>query len=325
MCYALFVGMVPVLAIYTHRPAILWHLGAAAYILLCIGLCFHDQHFFASGGIGNMILSAPVIVALFVAESANKRFARHARLFAIPITLYTLTLAILWTIMSPCQVFIPVLFMPDALLEGGHHLFSEIFTTAAILSFGGCLAFTIAHRRAHEPATADCGTQSFEENHSFFDRVIPLKTKALLFSGFISILLVLFFAGYFLLETSGESGHMTVHPHRGETRDNPHQVVSPAEIIDHLKKMGCTQVETEPLVPSPFSHGMEPDASLIFPINAHQNIRLTVFHAVEAPKDVGVEYEFHKVTAFEARRPRAFIKRIHDDFRTITMTGQKPW
>jgi len=62
--FAAFVGMTPLLALRTPRLGALWHIGTAVYVLLCKGLCFHDQHFFARGGVGNLIWSAPAIVGL---------------------------------------------------------------------------------------------------------------------------------------------------------------------------------------------------------------------------------------------------------------------
>ena len=324
LCFAAFVGMTPLLALRTRRPGVLWHIGTAMYVLFCIGLCFHDQDFFAGGGVGNLIWSAPAIVGLFLAESANKRFPADVRVFAIPITLFTLTVSVFWALASPCQIFIPVLFMPKESLQSGHRLFLEIFGTGALLSFGACLMVSTIARWAQQ---ARAGSHTAASWHlrlwRVFNTAIRFKTKFWLVAGLIVFLLVSFSVAFFIPGTCSGSGEFRLPDFRDIGHADPQKMISADDVVAYLRSMGCVEKRPAVLESPAAGHGREPVASLVFRLSKNQSLRLVVYRPLEGPCRAIVFYEYRKVSGYDAWRARGKIEQLKNASHNLA-EGTKP-
>lgn len=324
LCFAAFVGMTPLLALHTRSLGVLWHSGTAMYILLCIGLCFHDQHFFASGGIGNLLWSAPAVIGLFLAESANKRFPTSVRIYVIPITLGALTVSVISTLASPAQFFFPLLYMPKENLERAHRLFFVVFMTGALLSFGVCfIASRTARRAQQERDGLDTPSSWYPPLWKSFDRVIPLKTKIWMAAGFIAFLLLSFTVVFFIPGTCSGSGEFRLPDSRDHGHADPEKMISADEVVAYLRSMGC--VDKKPMVlESPAAgRGREFVSSLLFPLSKNQSLRLVVYLVTEGPSGVSVYYEYRKVSGYEAWRARGKIQQLKNASHNLA-DGVKP-
>jgi|GEM_PF-3932341 len=324
LCLAAFVGMTPLLALRTRRLGALWHVGTAMYVLLCIGLCLHDQHFFARGGVGNLIWSAPAIVGLFLAESANKRFSADVRIFALPISLFALTVSVFWALASPCQIFIPVLFMPKESLESGHRLFLDIFGTGALLSFGACLILSTVARWAQQGRIGSGTAASWHPRlWRVFNTAIRFKTKIWLVAGLIVFLLVSFSVAFFIPGTCSGSGEFGLPDFRDIGHADQQKMISADEVVAYLRSMGCVEKRPSVLESRANGRGREPVASLVFPLSKNQNLRLVVYRPLEDPCRAIVFYEYRKLSGYDAWRARGKIAQIKNASHNLAV-GAKP-
>ena len=315
LCFAAFVGITPLLALHTRCLGALWHIGTSTYILLCVGLCFHDQHFFASGGIENLLWSSPVVIGLFIAESRNKHFPVYLRIYAIPVTLAVLTVSVISTFASPAQLFLPLLFVPNANLESAHSLFFGVFMTAALLSFSGCLfVSTIARRAQQGRATLGRGSSCISRVQRFFDSTIPFKKKFQMTAGVVACLLVALIVAFYILETSSGSGTIGGPGLRNRQHDDLKQLESADEIIAYLRRSGYIENKKRSLVASETSTGGDRIAEFDYPLSNRHSLQLEVCRAKEETRRILINYSYGKVSANEARLAQVKIKEIREAF-----------
>lgn len=308
MTYAAFAGMTFFLTPIVHDLRILRHVFVSLVILTGIGLCFLDQHFFAAPGIKNWFFNLAAIVGLIACVRANRHFPHPVRLFAVPITVITLCVALFWALASPCQIFLPVLFMPEANLAAARATFAQAFLSGMVTSILICAAIRLLGSRWSAPP----------DRFAFLEQPISRKTKIRMIQALVALLAAGIPTLYFIPGTSSGSGSIPV---QFLFKDLPEQDrVSVDEVERHLREIGLKPSDGRDFSLRPQG---TPVAWYCYPLSKSRTVELCLWRDPEKDEALFISYRYSKVSLFESRKIRDMMATLHRHFLDLTISRRK--
>jgi len=307
MTFAAFVGMTLLLILTVRDLRVLGHVSVSLVILAGIGFCLLDQHFFASPGIKNWSFNLIAIIGLIACMKANRHFAAHVRLFVVPLTVITLCVTLFWALGSPCQIFLPVLFMPVEKLSAARSTFTLAFFSGMFASFLICAAIAFLGQR--QPA--------LQERTSVFENPISGKTKIRMALGLLAFIVIAVPTFYFLPGTSSGSGGVPVEFFRG---DRPAQTrVSVEEVDRYLREIGFEPSDGKAFLLRPKG---SPVAWFRYPLSKSRAVELCLWPDPERSGALVLSYRYDRVSVFESGKVRKLMAAIRRHF---PLRAQAPW
>ena len=302
--FAAFVGMTLYLVLAVRDLRILRHAFVSLVIVAGIGFCLLDQHFFASPGTKNWLFNLAAIVGLIACVRANRHFPAQVRLFAVPLTVVTLCVTLFWALASPCQIFLPVLFMPEANLSAARLTFTRVFFSGMFASILICAAIALlGSRRPARP-----------ERSSSFESPISRKAKFRMVWGLAAFFAIAAPAFYFVPGTSSGSGITPVELLRqnsaGEVRFNQPRV--PTEEVDrYLREIGLEPSDGRGFLLRPEG---SPVAWYRYPLSKSRAVELCLWRDLERSGVLVLSYHYSRLSVFEAGKVHRLMADVRRHF-----------
>lgn len=301
MSFAAFVGLSAFLVLVMRNTRVLRHAAVSVVIVTGIALSLRDQHFFASSGLRNWLFNLAAIIGLVACVRANRGLPGYVRAFAIPVTVFVLCDAVLWALLSPCQIFLPVMFFPDADLAAARSVFIDAFLSGVAVSLVVCaaVAFCLSRREGARDRT------------TFFDTPVSLRSGVRMAAGFAILVATAALVLYFIPGVASGSGGAGVEFFRND--ESGEYRVPVDEVSRYLQEKGFQPLGSGEKGFRPFAHG-EPLAWFRYPLSGSHDLELCLLRDRDRGGALYLYFRYAGVSIFKAHRARDMMETVRRHF-----------